>query len=134
MARILFVDDDPLTLTLLTKAAEIYGHQALLAHSGEEAIKSAAELCPDIIFIDRLLADMDGLTVIRSLCADTVTGSIPMIMLSAGQELDIEQAAISAGAVAFLHKPVQLNVFQEIVNHYVLQKTQGPHLDTGFNS
>jgi two-component system, cell cycle response regulator DivK len=123
MATILFVDDDPLTLALLAKTAEMYGHRPLLALSGGEALESAVELCPDIIFVDHLLADMDGLAVIRSLCANAATGSIPIILLSAGQELDIEHTALSAGAVAFLHKPVQLHVFQEIVDHYALRKT-----------
>ncbi len=129
MARILFVDDDPLTLTVLTKAAEIFGHQAILAHSGAEALQMAAEHCPDIIFVDRLLADMDGIEVIRSLCADAVTGSTPVIMLTAGPELDVEQAAIGAGAIAFLRKPVQLQVLQDIINQYTLPRPHSSNLD-----
>ncbi len=129
MARILFVDDDPLTLAVLTKAAEIFGHQAILAHSGAEALQMATEQCPDIIFVDRLLADVDGLTVIRSLCADTITGSIPVIMLSAGPELDAEQAALTAGALAFLRKPVQLQVLQDVILQYTTLKPNPPNPD-----
>jgi CheY-like chemotaxis protein len=118
MARVLFVDDDPLTLAILTKAAEIFGHQALLAHSGFEALQAAVEQSPDIIFIDRLLADMDGLAVIRSLQRHPGTAATPIVMLSAGQELDSREAALSAGAVAFVHKPIQLQILQEIICQY----------------
>jgi CheY-like chemotaxis protein len=122
MTRVLFVDDDPLTLTLLTKAAEIFGHQAILAHSGSEALNQAVEQAPDIIFIDRLLADMDGLAVIRSLQKNPSTATTPIVMLSAGQELDTQEAALSAGAVAFVHKPIQLQVLQEIICQYTHER------------
>jgi CheY-like chemotaxis protein len=122
MARILFVDDDPLTLTLLTKAAEIFGHQAILAHSGTEALHVVTEQSPDLIFVDRLLADMDGLAVIRNLHAYPRTISTPIVMLSAGQELDIKEAALSAGAVAFVHKPIQLQALQEIICQYTNER------------
>jgi CheY-like chemotaxis protein len=116
MARILFVDDDPLTLTLLTKAAEILGHRAILAHTGEEALRTAAEQVPDLVFVDHLLADVDGLAVIRSLRAAPQTAAIPVVMLSAGPELDGKEAALEAGAVAFVQKPVQLRALQEIIS------------------
>ena len=122
MARILFVDDDPLTLTLLTKAAEIFGHQAILAHSGSEAMQTAVEQSPDLIFIDRLLTDMDGLSVIRSLRANIKTASTPLIMLSAAQELDIQEAALSAGASAFVHKPIQLQTLQTIICQFTNER------------
>ena len=115
MRRILFVDDDPLTLALLAKAAEILGHQAILAHTGEEALRAAAEQAPDLIFVDHLLEDVDGLVVIRSLRAAPQTTSIPVVMLSAGQELDGKEAALAAGAAAFVQKPILLQALQEII-------------------
>ncbi len=115
MARILFVDDDPLTLSLLTRAAGLLGHQAIQAHTGEEALRSAAEQAPDLIFVDHMLADLDGLAVIRRLREAPQTASIPVVMLSAGQELDGKEAALAAGAAAFVHKPVQLQTLQEII-------------------
>jgi CheY-like chemotaxis protein len=115
MARILFVDDDRLTLTLLSMAAEILGHQASVVETGEAALRSAAEQAPDLIFVDHRLADVDGLVVIRSLREAPQTAAIPVVMLSAGQELDAKQAALAAGAVAFVQKPVQVQALHDII-------------------
>ena len=124
MARILFIDDDPLALTVLAKAAEILGHQAILAYTGTEALAAAATQRPDIIFVDQRLPDIDGLTIIRCLRENPAYASTPLIMLSAGNELDAEEAAIAAGARLFIHKPVQLQALQDLVEQYCTPKPQ----------
>lgn len=118
MARILFVDDDPLTLTILTKAVEIYGHQAIQARSGQEAQEIAVEQSPDMVIVDMFLTDMSGLEVIAGLRANLVTASIPVVMLSAGQELDAPGQAKAAGAEAYLQKPVQIQTLIETIRHF----------------
>ncbi len=126
MARVLFVDDDPLALTVLTKAAEIFGHQAFWACSGAEAVQTAIEQSPDIIFVDRRLNDMDGLVVISLLRENHITASTPLIMLSAGSELDTEEAALAAGARAFVQKPLQLQTLQNLIHQYTSEKPPTP--------
>jgi two-component system sensor histidine kinase/response regulator len=116
MALILFVDDDPLTLEVLKKAVEIFGHQAILAFSGKEALVKAASASPDLILVDMRLNDMDGLSVVSTLRANPVTASIPAVILSAGQELDALERAQAAGAMTYLHKPVQLQALLDLID------------------
>jgi len=118
MAKILFIDDDELTLTILTKAVEIHGHQAVHARTGGEARQAVLKHSPDLVFVDMLLADMNGLEVVTGLHSDTATASVPIVMLSAGQELDAAERARSAGAVAYLRKPVMMQTLLETIQRY----------------
>jgi CheY-like chemotaxis protein len=118
MARILFVDDDPLTLQTLKKSVELFGHQAILASSGAEALAQATEQMPDLVLTDMSLPDMDGLALIESFQQEPLLKDIPLIMLSASPELDASQLAITAGAREFLAKPVRLQTLQQVIQRY----------------
>jgi|MudIll2142460700_1097286.scaffolds.fasta_scaffold13459_4 twitching motility two-component system response regulator PilH len=118
MAQILFVDDDPLTLQTLKKSVELFGHQAILANSGEEALALAIEHLPDLILTDRSLPDMDGLALIQRFQQEQILKDIPMIMLSASPELDASQLALAAGAREFLAKPVRLQTLEQVIQRY----------------
>jgi CheY-like chemotaxis protein len=118
MARILFVDDDPLTLQTLKKSVELFGHQAILAHSGGEALALAIEQTPDLVLIDMSLPDMNGLALIQRFQQEKLLKDIPLVMLSASPELDASQLAMSAGAREFLSKPVRLQTLQQTIQRY----------------
>jgi CheY-like chemotaxis protein len=90
----------------------------MLAHSGEEAQQVALEQSPDMVIVDMLLADMSGLEVIAGLRSNLATASIPVVMLSAGQELDAPEQAKAAGAEAYLQKPVQIQTLIETIRHF----------------
>jgi CheY-like chemotaxis protein len=118
MARILFIDDDPLTLQTLKKSVELFGHQAILANSGSEALALAAEQSPDLIMTDMSLPDMDGLALIKLFQQEPILKDIPMVMLSASPELDASHLALAAGAREFLAKPVRLQTLQQVIQRY----------------
>jgi len=119
MAKILFVDDERDILSALQRAVEIYGHQALLTTSGEQAVRIAREEMPDLIFIDMRLFDMSGTEVVSQLQSDDCTTSIPVIILSAGPEIDAAEKAYAAGALTYLQKPIRLQKLIEVINQYV---------------
>ena len=119
MAHVLFVDDEPDTLFTLQKAVELFGHRASLASSGEQALQIATEQVPGLIFVDMNLPDMDGLTIVRQLRANPPTANIPVVMLSAGPELDSAERAQAAGAQDYLLKPVRLQTLIDIIEKYV---------------
>ena len=118
MARILFVDDDPHTLETLDKSAQLFGHQAIIAKSGEEALKLAAAQSPDLIMTDMMLPDMDGLALLDQLRQNDATVSIPVVVLSASAEMDIAQLSEQAGADSYLSKPVRLQTLQNVFERY----------------
>lgn len=118
MARILFVDDDPLTLETLKRSAELFGHEAVLASSGEQAQILIGEQPPDLILTDMMLPDMDGLSLVKDLKHNPSVAQIPVVMLSASPEIDASQVALEAGAEEFLAKPIRLQTLQEVIERY----------------
>lgn len=118
MARILFVDDDPLTLETLKRSVEIFGHEALLASSGEQAEALVAEQRPDLILTDMKLSDMDGLSLVKTLKDIPRAADIPVVVLSASPEVDASEISLAAGAEEFLTKPVRLQTLQDVIRRY----------------
>lgn len=121
MARILFVDDDPLTLETLKKSVSLIGHEALLASSGQAAQSTAQAQLPDLILTDMHLADMGGLELVAKLKGDPQTAHIPVVVLSASAEADARELTQAAGAEAFIPKPIRLQVLQDLIDRYTGQ-------------
>ncbi len=118
MARILFVDDEIDTLNTLKKGVEIFGHEAMVATDGLDAVRLATDRRPDLIFLDMRLAGVDGLEIVRQLRQEEVTASIPVVMLSAGPELDAADLAYHAGVQEYLLKPVRLQTLLDVIAAY----------------
>ena len=118
MALILFVDDDTYTLQTLTKAAEVLGHQAVVADSYQAALSLLGETTPDLIFTDMNLTGENGINLVQELKVRSDTAAIPVIILSASPEVATAKEAQAAGALAYLHKPVRLNTLQEVIRVY----------------
>lgn len=119
MARILFVDDDALTLKMLCRIAEIEGHEPLTARSGAEALERAATLKPDLILLDMQMPDQDGLEVLKALRAQPQTTTTPVAVLSAGYELDAAEAVRAAGGQAYLTKPLEIDALRQVIADHV---------------
>ncbi len=102
---ILAVDDEEDILELLRYNLAREGYRVTGATSGEEAVKTAGTLLPDLILLDLLLPGVDGLEVCRRLKGDARTRPIPIIMLTAkGEEADIV-TGLELGADDYVTKP-----------------------------
>lgn len=121
MATILFVDDEPLTLKLLSQAAEITGHHALTAHNKLDAIASAEDNCPDLIFTDLNLGESDGVDLAEELRENPETSKIPVIILSAAQEHEMQRRAVLAGVERYLSKPIKIQTLIDVIREYTGQ-------------
>ena len=118
MARILFIDDDPMTLETLQRSIELFGHQAILASSGEQAKALVNEQSPDLIMTDMNLPDTDGISLVKELKHDPLIAKIPIIILSASPEMDATEISLAAGAEEFLTKPIRLEKLQSVIDRY----------------
>ena len=118
MARILFVDDDPLTLETLKRSVELFEHEAILATSAGEAQRLVAEQPPDLIMTDMNLPDMDGLSLVRQFKDEPSAADIPVIVLSASPEIDAGDLSLAAGAEEFLTKPIRLQDLQDVIDRH----------------
>jgi len=101
--RVLIIDDDENVLTLLAKLLQKSGYLTTVAETGEKGLKCALEEKPDIVILDVMLPGIDGWTVLTKLQGHRETAEIPVIVLTAGHEVDM---ALSLGAGSVLRKPV----------------------------
>jgi CheY-like chemotaxis protein len=117
MARILFVDDDPLTLETYSTIIGFYGHEVLLESNAKQAIQTAAEELPDLLVLDMNLPDLHGFDLLRRLRKNAKTSKIPAVMVSASPEA-FGEGAIQAGAQEFRTKPILPDELLAIIDKY----------------
>jgi len=117
MARILFVDDDPLTLETYETIIGFYGHDVLIANNGEQAIQIATEKLPELFVLDMNMPDIHGFDLLRKLRKNPITAEIPAVIVSASPDAFAE-AAIKAGAQEFRSKPVCPDELLELIGQY----------------
>jgi len=103
---ILVVDDTPDNLTLMAELLQDR-YAIKVANNGERALRVAAGTPPpDLILLDIMMPDMDGLEVARPLRADPATRDIPFIFLTARSQIEDERQGFELGAVDYITKPV----------------------------
>jgi two-component system alkaline phosphatase synthesis response regulator PhoP len=105
MAKILVVDDEPIVHRLLQHHLERAGYEMIGASNGKEALQLANSESPQLIVMDVMMAEMDGLTALRSLKKEEDTKGIPVIMITANSHYVTQQESEAAGASLFLTKP-----------------------------
>ena len=108
MINILAVDDDPQVLKSISKILEDAGYTVDLAISGPEALDKIKRQKPDLVVLDIIMPEMDGVEVCRRLRADPFLARLPIIFLTAkGRPTDIVEG-LDAGADDFLTKPFEV--------------------------
>lgn len=104
LPAVLVADDEPDMLRFLK--SQIMDHYRVLeAVDGQQAVEKAAQFLPDLIVLDMMMPEKDGVQACRELRERTSTSSIPIIMLTARADDETKMLALSAGASDFLTKP-----------------------------
>jgi two-component system phosphate regulon response regulator PhoB len=104
-AKILVADDEPDALELIEVNLKNAGYDVLVAVDGREALQKARAVRPDLILLDIMLPEMDGLEVCKALRRDPATASLPIIMLTArAAEID-RVLGLELGADDYITKP-----------------------------
>ena len=102
---ILVVDDEPDAIELVEFNLRAAGYGVIAAEDGEEAIRKAREGLPDLIVLDVMLPEVDGMAACRTLKNDPITSDIPVIMLTAkAAEID-RILGLELGADDYVTKP-----------------------------
>lgn len=104
--KVLLVDDQPANIRLLNEIfrddCDVY-----MATSGQQALDVCISECPDLVLMDIVMPEMDGMEVLKKMKAIDVTSMIPVIFVTGQQDDESEEYALSSGAVDFITKPIK---------------------------
>jgi two-component system cell cycle response regulator len=107
MASILAVDDEPENLELLEAVLRPAGHTIRKATGGREALQAVEQEAPELILLDLMMPGVSGFEVCEMLRANERTARIPIIIVTALDQLPVKERVLSLGADDFLTKPIQ---------------------------
>ena len=108
-SRILVVDDQPINVQLLRRKLEREGIEVLTAENGLAALEIVRAQKPDLILLDVMMPDMDGIEVCERLQADEESKSIPVIFITARSSKEGKLEGLGVGAVDYITKPIDLD-------------------------
>jgi two-component system phosphate regulon response regulator PhoB len=126
--RILLIEDERALTDVLTYNLEREGYEPIVAHDGQEGLRKAQNLLPDLVILDLMLPVLNGLEVCRELRAGERTRSIPILMLTARAEETDQIVGFSMGADDYVTKPFSVKVLLQRIK--ALQR----RLDNGLES
>jgi signal transduction histidine kinase/CheY-like chemotaxis protein len=121
MKIVLVIDDEPDARLLLAHMIEECGCRVLTAGSGEEGLRMAREVQPDLITLDLLMPQMDGWQVLRTIKTDPQVSHIPVVVISVAAR---EKRGTVFGAVDVLQKPITREDFLPVIKR-MLRGGQG---------
>ena len=104
-SRILVVDDNPATLDMLERHLRAYGHSTVAAESGMAGLKALEDERFDLVLLDVIMPVLNGIDVLEQIKATPALAGIPVIMISALDEVESAAQCIEMGAEDYLLKP-----------------------------
>jgi CheY-like chemotaxis protein len=102
--KILMIEDDPDQQMMYSLEFSNFGYKLELASKGEEGVAKAKEINPDLIFLDLILGDMEGLEVLKQIKADQKTKNIKVIVMTNLTKKGLEEECRKLGAFDYVIK------------------------------
>lgn len=118
---VLVVDDMPANRSVLCRQLELHDYGAMSVDSGEAALDLISKSPPDIVLLDYMMPNMNGIEVLKRLRADPSTADLPVIMVTARAENQATVEALEAGADDYVTKPIDFSVLRARIESH-LQK------------
>ena len=120
--RVLVVDDDRIMRALLTRGVEQAGHLAQTVDNGRDALEHLREEPCDVVLLDIVMPELDGVAVLEQMKADPRLQHIPVIMISAVDEIESVVRCIEMGAEDYLPKPLDPVILRARINAGLARK------------
>ena len=125
MKTVMVVDDVPANVDVVLGFLYEAGYRVLVADSGFRGMEQIELEAPDLILLDLMMPGMDGIETCRRIKTQDAWKHIPIIMMTAADELSKKLAAFEAGAVDFLTKPIQPEeVLARVQTHLHIRELQ----------
>lgn len=105
MGKILVIDDDRTVRALLKMILKKDGHEVIECSQGFDGLKEANSIDPDLVLLDLMLPDINGLQLLEKLKESEKTSNIPVVVLTSSTDEESKLTALRRGAVDFISKP-----------------------------
>lgn len=122
MKKILIVDDEQDIVESLKFVLETADYTCYCAYNGEDGLKLAKELMPDLIILDVMMPKINGYKISRLLKYDKKYQNIPILMITARSQEEDKLIGEETGADEYITKPFELDTVVEKVNQYLKQE------------
>lgn len=122
-ATVLLVDDVPANLSLLSGIL-LDDYRIQLATSGAKALELVAASAPDLILLDVMMPEMDGHEVCKRLKSNPATRDIPVLFVTAQNQIEDEELGLTLGAMDYIHKPISPPIIKARVRNHIALKLQ----------
>lgn len=127
--RVLVVDDDEDSRRLLSHLLERRGYSVVLADGGPAALEAVGTNDVDVVLLDVMMPVMDGFSVCRELKKSPATAKLPIILLTARDDMETRATGMNLGVSDFLAKPVNKEELFTRVKTQVEARRRGRELD-----
>lgn len=122
MGRVLVVDDHEDIRRTFARLVRSFGHEAVAAADGEEAIAQATENPPALVILDLMMPGISGFDVLRSLRSDPRTRGVAIVVFSALNDPEFVEQALSLGADDYWVKGTfNVDTFEQWLQYYVTE-------------
>lgn len=105
LGTVMIVDDTPANLAVLSDALQEQGYRVLVATDGYSALEQLRYIKPDVILLDGMMPGIDGFETCQRIKQDPATQSIPILFMTALDDIDNLLRGFSEGAIDYIVKP-----------------------------
>lgn len=120
--RILIVDDEPYNVSYLEQELDDLGYATISAVNGQDALDKIKAESPDLVLLDIMMPVMDGFAVLAQMKADATMRNIPVIIISAMNDLESVVRGVKQGAEDYLPKPFEPTLLQARISSSLEKK------------
>ena len=119
MKKILVVDDEIDVVEVVEMLLELEGYKVLKAYDGKEALAAVEKETPDLVILDIMMPEIDGVEVCRRFRANEKLNNVPIVMFSAKISAYDKKESFEAGADGFISKPFNARGFISGIKTYL---------------
>lgn len=123
---VLVVDDDELLRLVIREVLEVSGYRVAEADSATASIDFCHATPPDLVLLDALMPDVDGFACCGTLRAHPATQHLPILMLTALNDIDTAAQTRAAGATDYISKPFKTEHLLDRIAHFIPSPTLTP--------
>lgn len=117
--KVLYIEDSPVNIYIIKRMLKTMDYEIIEAFNGERGVQMAAQEKPDLVLLDLMLPDLDGLEVLRRIRQQRGLSEVPIVALTSHVSQEMRSEALAAGCDGFLEKPVSQSRMLKTLQQFI---------------